>query len=106
MTEINIRGIEIRTLLAKAKVQSVIHSQDPDEFNGHHLEFEAFLEAQALGYQEYRTRVIEDVPGLFIGEPGLIEAWRMGWSSAAELDEIRHCSSCQTAAGDPCPYHG
>lgn len=104
MTEPFIRGIEARTLLAQANVQSVIHGAD-----SHHywdVLYEAINEAVIDGRHEYATHGYRDAPRLFAGEPLLVNAWKNGWAMARDMDEISHCSSCQAADGDPCPMHG
>lgn len=102
MSEIYIRGIDARTMLAKANVQLTIHGNESEEYLYAHLD--AVIEADALGYCECSDPSICDSPALFKGEAELTSAWESGWDRAAVSAEMANCPGCQT--GDPCSSHG
>ena len=97
-----IAGMDARVFLAQARIAEVIYGKDSEECGL--LMLEAVQVAESDGRHAYSNELA--LPGMFKDEPMLFQAWHSGYDACAVMDEMDHCSSCDEAAGDPCPSHG
>jgi hypothetical protein len=93
------RGLDVRIMLAKARVMDGIHGV------GNDYEIDVFSEAQTLGYVE-ATDGLYEPPVMFLTEPALLYWWRAGQDLVWGGLEMAGCSGCNNGTGDPCPCHG
>lgn len=99
-----LRGLDIRARFALVKVLATIYTEVEEyeraDFHG------SLCDAVSMGYHEFWSHRIEEVPAMFVDEPALVEAWECGNHQAMQSEEMAHCSGCKNELGDPCPYHG
>jgi hypothetical protein len=101
--EKNMRGLDARMLLVRARVAETLHGRDGALAAD--LAFDAQLEAEAQGYRDAMAG-LPDPPPLFAGEPSLLRPWQAGYDRFQEALEMRDCPHCDDGTGDPCPCHG
>ena len=102
LSVMTIAGMDARVLFAQARVAECIYGKDSDECGL--LLLDAVQKAESDGRHAYGKE--HTLPGMFKDEPELIQAWHNGYAACAEMEEMKHCSGCKNAAGDPCPSHG
>lgn len=98
------RGLEVRIMVAQARIMEVIHDVRDNNFLGDWM-VDVWLEAQALGYREVAEGLSEP-PVMFQNEPDLLTWWEQGQSQYWEMMEMAECPGCNDGTGNPCPSHG
>lgn len=94
------RGLDERCALALARITRIT---DPEMGDVDLTAVE--MDAEALGMRDYREGN-EEPPIMFASEPLLLNAWKTGQASAADMEEMENCSGCQDPELPLCPYHG
>lgn len=94
--------METRVELAKCRIFAIIYGEN-SEIHSEQMS-EVALSAEYLGRSDFFSG--RDIPGMFAGEPIVINLWLQGYEASALSEEMRHCDYCSDASGDPCPEHG
>lgn len=102
MKFIGLHGIDARVELARCRILAIIYGEDSEIYSEQMLE--VALSTEYLGRSDFFSGL--DIPGMFAGEPILINLWLQGYDASALIEEMRHCDYCSDASGDPCPTHG
>ena len=97
-----IAGMDARVFLAQARIAEGIYGKDSEECGL--LMLEAVQAAQSDGRNAHGKDLA--LPGLFVKEPVLVQAWQNGFDDCALMDVMSHCTRCNNAAGEPCCTHG
>ncbi|GAB2855963.1 hypothetical protein GCM10027277_25700 [Pseudoduganella ginsengisoli] len=94
------RGLDIRVMLAQAKITALCNPEEAQE-----LYCDVLYEAMAQGVRDARAN-IDQVPLLFKGEELLESRWHDGYMTELLRQDMDDCPSCNDGTGNPCPFHG